>query len=83
MRKNNERSLSLMHLQEIHICFEAFLIANGKIDKVTKEEINKLFCEVKHSSDYDNDALKHWKKRKIESILVKKSNSSQPQQELV
>ena len=52
--------------------FGGVLIANGKIDKATAEEINKLFCEVVIAPDYDNDALEILEEKKNRIILVQK-----------
>jgi phosphoribosylaminoimidazolecarboxamide formyltransferase/IMP cyclohydrolase len=52
--------------------FGGVLIANGKIDKATAEEINKLFCEVVIAPDYDNDALETLEEKKNRIILVQK-----------
>ena len=52
--------------------FGGVLISNGKIDKATAEEINKLFCEVVIAPDYDNDALETLEEKKNRIILVQK-----------
>ena len=52
--------------------FGGVLIANGKIDKATAEEINKLFCEVVIAPDYDNDAIEILEEKKNRIILVQK-----------
>jgi phosphoribosylaminoimidazolecarboxamide formyltransferase/IMP cyclohydrolase len=52
--------------------FGGVLIANKKIDKVTAEEIHKLFCEVVIAPEYDNDALEILKGKKNRIILLQK-----------
>ena len=52
--------------------FGGVLIANGKIDKATAEEINKLFCEVVIAPDYENEAIEILEEKKNRIILVQK-----------
>ncbi|WP_339887594.1 bifunctional phosphoribosylaminoimidazolecarboxamide formyltransferase/IMP cyclohydrolase [uncultured Flavobacterium sp.] len=52
--------------------FGGVLIANGKIDKATAQEINKLFCEVVIAPDYENDAIEILEEKKNRIILVQK-----------
>jgi len=53
--------------------FGGVLISNTTIDKVTAEEIHKLFCEVVIAPAYDADALKALKGKKNRIILVQKN----------
>ncbi len=55
--------------------FGGVLIANGKIDKATAQEINKLFCEVVIAPDYDNDAIEILEEKKNRIILVQKDTA--------
>ncbi len=48
------------------------LICNGKIDKQTAEEINKLFFEILIAPDYEPDALGLLKSKKNRIILKQK-----------
>ncbi|MEC4115004.1 bifunctional phosphoribosylaminoimidazolecarboxamide formyltransferase/IMP cyclohydrolase [Myroides pelagicus] len=50
--------------------FGGVLIANGKIDLQTAEEINKLFCEVVIAPSYDREAIEVLKEKKNRIILV-------------
>lgn len=50
--------------------FGGILISNTKIDKVTAEEIHKLFCEVVIAPEYDVDALEVLKGKKNRIILI-------------
>lgn len=50
--------------------FGGVLIANGKIDVATAEEINKLFCEVVIAPSYDAEAIEILKEKKNRIILV-------------
>ncbi|MVX36820.1 bifunctional phosphoribosylaminoimidazolecarboxamide formyltransferase/IMP cyclohydrolase [Myroides sp. LoEW2-1] len=50
--------------------FGGVLIANGKIDKETAEEINQLFCEVVIAPSYENEAIEILKEKKNRIILV-------------
>lgn len=50
--------------------FGGVLIANGKIDYDTAEEINKLFCEVVIAPSYDEDAIELLEEKKNRIILV-------------
>lgn len=50
--------------------FGGVLIANGKIDVATAEEINKLFCEVVIAPSYNADAIEILKEKKNRIILV-------------
>ncbi|HUH51786.1 MAG TPA: bifunctional phosphoribosylaminoimidazolecarboxamide formyltransferase/IMP cyclohydrolase [Flavobacterium sp.] len=52
--------------------FGGVLIANAKIDKVTAEEINQLFCEVVIAPDYDAQAISILQQKKNRIILVQK-----------
>ena len=52
--------------------FGGVLIANGKIDKATAEEINKLFCEVVIAPEYETEALETLEEKKNRIILVQK-----------
>ncbi|WP_413513687.1 bifunctional phosphoribosylaminoimidazolecarboxamide formyltransferase/IMP cyclohydrolase [Myroides odoratus] len=50
--------------------FGGVLIANGKIDVATAEEINKLFCEVVIAPSYEEAALEILKEKKNRIILI-------------
>lgn len=50
--------------------FGGVLIANGKIDVSTAEEINKLFCEVVIAPSYDKEAIDLLEEKKNRIILV-------------
>lgn len=50
--------------------FGGVLIANGKIDAATAEEINKLFCEVVIAPSYDKEAIDLLEEKKNRIILV-------------
>ncbi len=50
--------------------FGGVLIANGKIDRETAEEINKLFCEVVIAPGYDDDAVAILSEKKNRIILI-------------
>lgn len=50
--------------------FGGVLIANGKIDYATAEEVNKLFCEVVIAPSFDQDALELLEEKKNRIILV-------------
>lgn len=50
--------------------FGGVLIANGKIDLVTAEEINKLFCEVVIAPAYDQEAIDLLEEKKNRIILI-------------
>ena len=50
--------------------FGGVLIANGKIDMATAEEINKLFCEVVIAPSYDQEAIDILEEKKNRIILV-------------
>ncbi|WP_394759912.1 bifunctional phosphoribosylaminoimidazolecarboxamide formyltransferase/IMP cyclohydrolase [Flavobacterium sp.] len=52
--------------------FGGVLIANGKIDLATAEEINKLFCEVVIATSYDENAIDLLEEKKNRIILVQK-----------
>ena len=54
--------------------FGGVLICNRKIDVVTAEKINSLFCEVVIAPEYDTEALEILKSKKNRVILVQKSN---------
>ncbi len=50
--------------------FGGVLIANGKIDLATANEINNLFCEVVIAPSYDEDAVAVLQEKKNRIILV-------------
>ena len=50
--------------------FGGVLIANGKIDLSTAEEINKLFCEVVIAPAYDQEAIDVLEEKKNRIILI-------------
>ncbi len=50
--------------------FGGVLIANGKIDVATAQEINKLFCEVVIAPSYEDEAVKILEEKKNRIILV-------------
>lgn len=50
--------------------FGGVLIANGKIDRETAEEVNKLFCEVVIAPSFDDDAVAILSEKKNRIILV-------------
>ena len=50
--------------------FGGVLIANGKIDKATAQEINSLFCEVVIAPDFDKEAIAILSEKKNRIILV-------------
>lgn len=50
--------------------FGGVLIANGKIDVATAEEVNKLFCEVVIAPSYDEAAIEILKEKKNRIILI-------------
>jgi phosphoribosylaminoimidazolecarboxamide formyltransferase / IMP cyclohydrolase len=50
--------------------FGGVLIANGKIDVTTAQEINSLFCEVVIASSYDAEALNILQEKKNRMLLV-------------
>lgn len=50
--------------------FGGVLIANGKIDVATANEINSLFCEVVIASSYDEEAVTILQEKKNRIILV-------------
>lgn len=52
--------------------FGGVLITNAKVDKVTAEEIQKLFFEVLIAPEYDADALDILKQKKNRIILLQK-----------
>jgi phosphoribosylaminoimidazolecarboxamide formyltransferase/IMP cyclohydrolase len=52
--------------------FGGVLITNAVLDKVTAEEINKLFFEVIIAPDYDIDALEILTQKKNRIILIQK-----------
>jgi len=55
--------------------FGGVLIANGKIDLETAEEINKLFCEVVIATEYETTAIDLLEEKKNRIILVQKTNA--------
>jgi phosphoribosylaminoimidazolecarboxamide formyltransferase/IMP cyclohydrolase len=50
--------------------FGGVLIANGKIDLATAEEVNKLFCEVVIAPEYDQEAIDLLEEKKNRIILI-------------
>jgi phosphoribosylaminoimidazolecarboxamide formyltransferase/IMP cyclohydrolase len=52
--------------------FGGVLIANGKIDVATANEINFLFCEVVIATSYDEEAIAILEQKKNRIILVQK-----------
>ncbi|MFY7938015.1 MAG: bifunctional phosphoribosylaminoimidazolecarboxamide formyltransferase/IMP cyclohydrolase [Flavobacterium sp.] len=50
--------------------FGGVLIANGKIDLATAEEVNKLFCEVVIAPAYDQEAIDLLEEKKNRIILI-------------
>ena len=52
--------------------FGGVLITNGKVDKATAVEIQKLFFEVLIAPEYDTDALEVLKQKKNRIILIQK-----------
>ena len=50
--------------------FGGVLIANGKIDTATAQEINSLFCEVVIATGYDDEAIAVLSEKKNRIILV-------------
>lgn len=52
--------------------FGGVLISNSKIDEVTANEINKLFCEVVVAPSYDEEAIAILSEKKNRIILVQK-----------
>ncbi|MGL4363764.1 MAG: bifunctional phosphoribosylaminoimidazolecarboxamide formyltransferase/IMP cyclohydrolase [Bacteroidales bacterium] len=54
--------------------FGGVIVCNQKIDKLTANEINALFCEVVIAPAYDNDALMVLKQKKNRILLVLKTN---------
>jgi phosphoribosylaminoimidazolecarboxamide formyltransferase/IMP cyclohydrolase len=52
--------------------FGGVLIANGKIDVATANEINSLFCEVVIAPSYDEEAIAILEQKKNRIILVQK-----------
>lgn len=50
--------------------FGGVLIANGKIDVATAQEINSLFCEVVIAPNYDQEAIAILQEKKNRIILV-------------
>ena len=53
--------------------FGGVLISNTKIDKITANEIHKLFCEVVIAPSFDEDALTILKGKKNRVLLIQKS----------
>ena len=53
--------------------FGGVLISNTKIDKITANEIHKLFCEVVIAPSFDEDALMILKGKKNRVLLIQKS----------
>ncbi len=60
--------------------FGGILITNGIIDKVSAEEINKIFFEVIIAPDYDTDALEVLMQKKNRIILIQKNIKQSPVQ---
>jgi phosphoribosylaminoimidazolecarboxamide formyltransferase/IMP cyclohydrolase len=54
--------------------FGGVLVTNAVVDKLTAEEINKLFFEVIIAPDYDLDALEILSQKKNRIILILKDN---------
>ena len=52
--------------------FGGIIISNGKIDKTTADEINKIFFEIIIAPGYDEEALEILKQKKNRIILVQK-----------
>ncbi len=52
--------------------FGGVLISNTKIDVVTANEINKLFCEVVVAPSYDDEAISILSEKKNRIILIQK-----------
>jgi len=50
--------------------FGGVLIANGKIDVATAEEINQLFCEIVIAPSYDEEAITILQQKKNRIILI-------------
>lgn len=50
--------------------FGGVLIANGKIDIATAQEINKLFCEIVIAPSYDEEAITILQSKKNRIILI-------------
>lgn len=50
--------------------FGGVLIANGKIDEATANEINQLFCEVVIAPAYEQEAIKILEEKKNRIILI-------------
>ena len=55
--------------------FGGVLICNSNIDLETAEEINKIFCEIVISPNYNKDALEVLESKKNRIILVKRTLS--------
>ncbi|PKP36570.1 MAG: bifunctional phosphoribosylaminoimidazolecarboxamide formyltransferase/IMP cyclohydrolase PurH [Bacteroidetes bacterium HGW-Bacteroidetes-15] len=55
--------------------FGGVLITNRELDKITAEEINKLFFEVIIAPNYNDEALKILKNKKNRIILKRKNNN--------
>ncbi len=53
--------------------FGGVLVTNKAVDKLTAEEINKLFFEIILAPDYDNEALEILKGKKNRIILKRKA----------
>ncbi len=60
--------------------FGGVLITNTVVDKVTAEEINKLFFEVIIAPDYDVDALEVLTQKKNRIILIQKQQEESNKQ---
>ncbi|MDD3079845.1 MAG: bifunctional phosphoribosylaminoimidazolecarboxamide formyltransferase/IMP cyclohydrolase [Paludibacter sp.] len=60
--------------------FGGVLITNAIVDKVTAEEINKIFFEVIIAPDYDLEAIEVLSQKKNRIILVLKNAKLRPQQ---
>lgn len=56
--------------------FGGIIITNSKLDKVTAEEINKMFFEVIIAPDYDEKAIELLKSKKNRIILKQKQYKS-------
>jgi phosphoribosylaminoimidazolecarboxamide formyltransferase / IMP cyclohydrolase len=55
--------------------FGGILITNTNVDKLTAEEINKIFFEVIIAPEYDSDALKILESKKSRIILIQKEKT--------
>lgn len=58
--------------------FGGVIITNGKVDKVTAEEIHELFFEILMAPEFDEEALEILKKKKDRRLLVRKDVATPP-----